>query len=498
LLTSGLLSDGARRYAAGMASAPLAGLLQHWRDAGAGPAYDRLAAALRALVLDGRLALGARLPSERGLAEALGVSRTTVTAAYSRLETAGLARRVHGAGTFVALPSSAPDGAGAPLQPGGQAPGVVELTHASPAATPWLAAAWEEALVQLAAHRATPGYAPAGLPALRARIAERFTARGLPTSPDQVMVTNGAQHAFALLLDVLTDPGDRVLVEHPTYPNAVDALRRRSLRPVPVPMASTGWDEDAVAAALRQSAPRLAYLMPDHQNPTGHHMADDVRQRLADMLARQRTTVVVDETLAELGLDDAPPAVPFAALARRGAVVVVGSASKTCWGGLRVGWVRAEPSVLRQLAVRRAALDGGTATGEQLVVAALLDRAEVLLEHRRTELRTARDALLAALALHVPHWAVRPPGGGLVVWCDLGRHASTALVTAAEQAGLRLVPGPRFGVDGSFEQYLRIPYCLPPDVLVGTVPVLARIDRAITDPAAARLAEHDPSVLVFS
>ena len=118
-----------------------------------------------------------------------------------------------------------------------------------------------------------------GLPELRAAIADRFTQRGVATSPDQILITSGALHAFDLLLRTLTGPGDRVLTELPSYPGALDAIRTNGARVVPVAArADGGWDVGAMQAALRQTSPRLAYLIPDYHNPTGGYIDEQQRR----------------------------------------------------------------------------------------------------------------------------------------------------------------------------------------------------------------------------
>ena len=125
----------------------------------------------------------------------------------------------------------------------------------------------------------------------------------MPTAPEQVLVTDGAQHAWTLLLRVLAGPGDRVLTEHPTYPAALDAVRAIGARPVPVPMLADGWDLDMLEATLRQAAPRLAYVIADHQNPTGLTMPAAARERLVALARATRTPLVIDDTIAGLHLD---------------------------------------------------------------------------------------------------------------------------------------------------------------------------------------------------
>ena len=140
-------------------------------------------------------------------------------------------------------------------------------------------------MVELPRYLAGTGYHPLGLTSLREALADRFTERGLPTTPDQVMVTSGALAGLAVTARALLSPGDRVLLESPTYPNAIDTLRRSGARPVALPLDRDGWDVEAAEAALRQTAPRAAYLIPDFHNPTGALMPDAQRAALGDALA---------------------------------------------------------------------------------------------------------------------------------------------------------------------------------------------------------------------
>jgi DNA-binding transcriptional MocR family regulator len=460
----------------------LARLLGTW-NAGADltPAYVRLAAAIRMLVLDGRLALATRLPGERELARALGVSRTTVTSAYDTMRSEGYAASRQGSGTWTTLPDSPSQPAGpVPFAPAPEAAGLIDLAHASPEAPATaLREAYEWALAQLPRFVHSHGYSLFGIPELRVAIADRYTRRGLPTTPDEVLVTSGAQHAFSLTVSLFADAGDRVLVEHPTYPNALDAIRRASTRPVPVPLSEDGWDIDAVEAAIRQTAPRLAYVNPDFQNPTGLLASDDERAALGHLVTRSRTRTIVDETLVELALDDHGGLTPLAAFVRDDLAITTGTASKTFWGGIRVGWLRADRATVRHLAAVRATVDNSSALIEQLAVTHLLGRIDEIRAHRRAQLIVQRDALVGALADRLPAWRVRVPDGGLVLWCDIGVPMSTALAAAVERHGVRLAAGPRFGVDGAFERRLRLPYTLAPDVLIDATDRIAAAFHSI-------------------
>ncbi|MFG2522140.1 PLP-dependent aminotransferase family protein [Streptomyces sp. NPDC048527] len=434
---------------------------------GTRPAYRHLAQAISALILDGRIALHVRLPAERELAAAVGTSRTTVTAVYDLLRESGYAHSRQGSGTWTALPEGrTPNGVARLLGPEDTA---IDLARASPGLPPQvLVDALAHIAPQLAEQAHTPGYHPYGLPDLRAAVAERYTRRGLATLPEQILVTSGAQHALTLVLGLLSSPGDRVMVENPSYPNALEALRRARLRTVSVPVTDTGWDIEITESTLRQVVPQLAYLIPDFHNPTGCLMPEHERVRVLRAAERSGTWLVIDETLADLALDVPAPS-PFAshtAPGGTGQVITIGSMSKTHWGGLRIGWLRAPARLVTELAGQRVATDMGGSVVDQLLALALLDRADELLPPRLEQLRLQRAALATALSEHMPHWTWQLPPGGLSLWVDLGEPVASALSERALDNGVRIESGACFATDpGIFEQRMRIPYTTPADTL---------------------------------
>jgi DNA-binding transcriptional MocR family regulator len=442
-----------------------------WRRPGV--AAHALADALRALVVDGRLAVRTRVPSERALAPELGVSRGTVSRAYDRLRADGYLVSARGAGSWLTLPAGA--GPGAPLpEPGSAGPRTLDLTIASlPAPEPLLGEAAQRAARALIRHTATLGYAAAGIGALRAAIATRFTARGVPTRADQILVTSGAQHALHLVLALLVAPGERVLVDAPSYPRTLAAVRVARGRAVAVPLGAAGWDAGAWLAALEALGTRLALTIPDFHNPTGLTMSVADRRALATACARAGTILVADESHADLRLDGPALPPPLAAFDPGGAVVTIGSMSKPAWGGLRMGWIRAAPRLVRELAAGRADLDMAGPVLEQLLAVELLERWDDVVASRRALLRPRRDALLAALAEHAPAWTCRRPRGGLSAWVRLPAPVATRLSAAAAREGVLVTPGPSFSVDGTFEHHVRLPFTLPPDDLHTAVRTLA-------------------------
>lgn len=458
----------------------LARELGNWRTSTrSGPAYHGLADAIRLLIVDGRLPVGARLPSERVLAEALRVSRTTVTAAYTQLREDGYLNARRGARSTTALPVTS--AIAAPIS----APTLSLAGAALSAPASAVMTAFAEAADDVAPYLQGMGHELVGTVALRQAIAERYCERGLPTEPDEIMVTTGALHAIGLILTAYLQPGDRVLVEQPTYHGALSAITTAGARPVPVSMTEHGWDLEALEAAVHQLAPNLAYLIPDNQNPTGHTLPAADRKHLAHIISETRTRTIIDETITDIWLDEpAPPPLATELRSRHDLVLTVGSMSKSFWGGLRIGWIRAERNTIATLVALRPSVDMGTPILEQLAAAKLLTQRDDLLPQRREILRARRAFLRSLLQQHLPDWQPGPGAGGMSLWVRLPAPVSTALSAAASRIGLELPAGPRFGVDGTLERFVRVPYALPEAQLTEAVALLARAWHSVTGSAA--------------
>jgi DNA-binding transcriptional MocR family regulator len=458
------------------------------------PEYAALATAIRGLLRDGRVPLGVRLPAERELAEALAISRTTVTAAYRELRASGHLTSRRGAGSFTALPEGQRVGSSGLWTPDGPSD-MIDLGCAAPEAPAEIVEAAAQATRELPAYLTGAGYHPSGLPVLRARIAEAFTARGLATSPEQVIVTGGVQQAVDLILRLLVTPGQSALVESPTYPNVLAALRAHRARVVTSNLdPAAGWEEELLLAEVRSTRPTVAYLIPEFQNPTGHVMPERLRSLLPAAAHRAGTDLIVDESFVDLRFDGAEPQPrPVASFDAHARVLTVGGMSKPYWGGLRVGWVRAASPVIARLSALRVTIDMAPPVLDQLVAAALLDRAAEVIQTRRHRLREQRDALAQALRLQLPQWGFTPPSGGVSLWVELDAPVSTALAQAAHEHGVRLAPGSLFGVEGTLERYVRLPFTLPGPDLIEAV---RRLAAAHADLTRARPASWTPPSLV--
>ncbi|MDX3107143.1 PLP-dependent aminotransferase family protein [Nonomuraea angiospora] len=467
---------------ANLADGDLVDLLGRWAS-GRGPLYLLLAARLRALIDDGVLPPDQALPPDRVLAKRLAVGRGTVVAAYDLLQQEGRVVRRQGSGTRVAaleLPATrAADGVAAnPLLLHILHPpdGVQLLTCAAPDDMPEaMFEAYEEAGARLAGTRDL-GYQPAGNPALRAALAAYYTGRGVPTTPEEIMLTTGAQQALTLLAGLLVAPGDTVLTEAPTYPGALEVFRHAAavVRP--------GTAED-----LRER-PALGYFVPTSRNPDGAVMDNPARRRLAALAAEHDVPLIDDEVCAELCFTGGTPP-PLASFERGEHLITVGSMSKLVWGGLRVGWIRAAAPLVSRLARLRAVFDLGGEVFSQLAAVALLRRLEEVRAARVRTLRRRHDHLCAQLRERLPSWEFEPALGGQTIWVRIPHGDVDSFAQVALRHGVAVPPGRSFDPLGGHADRMRLHFLFPEDELSRAVNNLA-LAWAVFDGADRPVSRH--------
>jgi DNA-binding transcriptional MocR family regulator len=315
------------------------------------------------------------------------------------------------------------------------------------------------------------GLDPAGLPALRAEVARHLTQhQALPTAPDQLVITAGAQEALWVLSRLL--PGTRVLARCPSYPGLAGVLRGTRAELVHVPADAAGEDPNAIQRAGR-SPGAIAYLMPTGHNPTGTVMPALRRQALAAIADAGRVTVVEDLTLADLvlgGASGAPP--PLAALSTQ--VIAVGSVSKVLWGGLRVGWIRVSEPLRSAVIARKSALNLGTAAISQALAARLLTGVDAdWLAAHRAALTERRDLLTALVSAHLPAWRTRTPDAGLSLWAEVPLDNADAFTLAAARQGVTVMAGSAACADGRHRHFVRLSFAEQPSTLELAVERLA-------------------------
>jgi DNA-binding transcriptional MocR family regulator len=453
--------------------------LGRW-SSGRGPLYVLLAARLRRLIDDGELPPGVLLPPDRALSAALAVGRTTVVAAYELLRSEGRITRRQGSGTRVAGTASGTV-EDAPVDPifldalESRDDGVLLAICAAPGdPPPQLAEAYARILAELADITGDIGYYPYGHPVLRDAIAARYVDRGVPTTPDQILVANGGQQALSLLAHALLSPGDQVLVEAPTYPGALEAFHEEAAVLRGLPVGLDGFEE-----AVRERRPALAYVIPTYHNPTGSVLSALARQRLARLAAASDVPLIEDEVPADLGFPGTPQPRPLAAF--NDAVISVGSLSKSVWGGLRIGWVRAPAPLVNRLARLRAVHDLGGNVPAQLAAAHLVGMLDEL--DLATELKSRHDHLRALLTEHLPSWKVPQIRGGQTLWVRLPEGDGNSFAQAAMRHGIAILPGSGLDVTGRSDPYVRLHFRAHPADLTEAVTRLTTTWHAYNPPA---------------
>jgi 2-aminoadipate transaminase len=309
----------------------------------------------------------------------------------------------------------------------------------------------------------TEGYLP--LREMIARHTERF---GLHITPDNIMITSGSQQALDLLGKVFINPGDRILVESPTYLGALQAWNAYGAEYVAVPLDEDGMDTDALECALRVG-PKFIYALPNFQNPAGVTLAMERRRRLVEMADRYGVPIVEDDPYGQLRFEgEHLPALVVldgcglhnGDFCYRGNVIYLSTFSKILAPGIRLAWVVAPPEVIGKLVQAKQGTDLNTATLNQMV-AYEVARGGFLDEHMqliRRVYRERRDAMLDAMQRHFPHgvhWT--RPQGGLFLWVTLPQGMdSTELLRAALKEKVAFVPGASFHPGGGGQNTMRL------------------------------------------
>jgi 2-aminoadipate transaminase len=331
-------------------------------------------------------------------------------------------------------------------------PGVVSFAGGLPAPELFdldgLREAFAQALTGPDAGRALQYSATEGNPALRTQVAARLTARGLPTRPDELLITSGSQQALALAAAVMLEPGDRVLVEEPSYLAALQCFGLARAITIPAPCDDDGLDPDALEALIAQHSPKLLYTIPTFHNPTGRTLPLERRRSLAAIVERTGLWVIEDDPYGELRYSGEPLPAIASFPETEGRTLALSTLSKIAAPGLRLGWVRAPRTLLRQLTIAKQAADLHSSTIDQAAAARWLATCDLdgHIERLRAEYGARRDALVDGLATALPKGSTHNrPEGGMFVWarlpdgCDAGE-----LLPRALERDVAFVPGKHF------------------------------------------------------
>lgn len=452
-----------------------------------GPLFLAIAEAITRDITRGRLRPGARLPGTRALARALGVNRNTVDAAYQELLTQGWLQAEPARGTYVAQDLPQPMLARRPesAAPAPMAPRAgLAFTDGAPdpklVPDKALARAFRRALLS-PAFRAGADYGDArgSLPLRQALAAYLSSDRGVVTDPAQLLITRGSQMALFLAARAALAPGQVIAVEEPGYPLAWAAFRAAGAQVQGVPVDGGGLRIDALEAALaRDPRIRAVYVTPHHQYPTTLTMGAARRLHLLDLAQRHGLALIEDDYDHEYRFEGRP-VLPLAARAPEGLpLIYVGSLSKLLSPGIRLGYALAPEPLLARMAEARAAIDRQGDAPLEAALAELIRDGDLGRHARKARrvYRARRDLLAGLLEAHLAgRISFDLPAGGLALWLRCEAVSAEAWAEAAGQAGLALLSGTRFALEGPAPQAFRLGFAaLDEGQIARAVQILAR------------------------
>ncbi|WP_138752067.1 PLP-dependent aminotransferase family protein [Paenibacillus sinopodophylli] len=447
------------------------------------PLYQQIVDHIERGISYAQLPPGSSLPSERKLAEQLGVNRSTVMQAYEELRASGLVESVVGSGTRVSMTKWGVSQVHTPnwrlYTDGGTFLPNLPLMRRIREVTQY-----ESAIINFASGELSSdlfpnqivsrilreesfgehlGYDdPQGFLTLRQAIAGRLLRdQGIRTSESSMLVTSGSQQSLYLITQCLLSPGDAVAIEDPSYTYSLPMFQSAGLRIFRLPVHSDGIDPEDIIALYRKHRIRMVFLNPNFQNPTGTTLSDVKKKRVLAIAAELRIPIVEDDPFSLTGFQGIVPA-PLKAMDQDGIVLYIGSLSKIAASGLRIGWLVAPQSVVERLSDARQQMDFGLSIVAQWTAERLLSSGEfdihlqMLRESLNQKQRFMVDALTDSLQEKI---TFSPPVGGLNIWCRIKHPADDGkLLEEAIKRGVVFVPG---SVYGSEPGYVRFSYAKP-------------------------------------
>lgn len=458
------------------------------------PLYDQIADQITNLINNKELLGGSRLPSMRDLAAEIGVNRNTVSLAYAELESSGVVQTKVGSGTYVKKRTAETSSKPWEGDTSGGGENSIRLEHALSRRTRHenplverLSSGDRENRIELGGLVADREFFPAeefrlvlsdvvkemgpiildygsqeGYAPLRRWLAERLSASCGAVAEENLFMLNGSQQGLDLVAKLLLDEGDTVVVEAPTYHNAIGVFRMYGARLQPIPLDDQGMRSDMLTEFLESGRRvKLIYCMPTFQNPTGITMSRERRGEIAAIAARHGVPMLEDSFDAELRYRGEPE-LSLRAMPGGGNTMLLGTFSKILFPGLRLGWLVVPP--LFRKAFRRvraytdlaAGLLGQAAMHRFCEMGYLDDHLELVCRENRARLK----AMLDAMEKHLPEgvsWTV--PEGGMSLWVTLpGGIDSVELLIEARRAGVNFSPGSLFHVGGDGNHALRLSF----------------------------------------
>ncbi|KPV61289.1 GntR family transcriptional regulator [Paenibacillus sp. A3] len=442
------------------------------------PLYQQIADDIERRISYGEFPPGSLLPSERKLAEQLGVNRSTVILAYAELRALGIVESRTGSGTRVSkykwgvTPKHTPNWHRY-VEGGSFLPNLPFLRRVREALQQ------DNTLIDFASgelgadispveeintlmdenhYTAYLGYAnPQGFGPLREALVTYLSQyRGIQTTESSILITSGSQQSLYLITQCLLAPGDAVAIEDPSYCYSLPMFQSAGLRLFRLPVDAKGIRPEDVRSLYKKHRIKMVFINPNYQNPTGLALDAERRIELLDVASELGLPIVEDDPFSLTAYDGMPPR-PLKSMDPIGSVLYIGSFSKIAASGLRVGWMVAPHSVVERLADARQQMDFGLSVVPQQVAAQFLKSPYVQphLDRLRMHLLYKRDLLISALRQELPDLvSFSIPQGGLHLWCKIIPEVSdNKLFEEAIRHGVIFVPGSVYGSDSGYVRF---------------------------------------------
>ncbi|UVI33135.1 MocR-like pyridoxine biosynthesis transcription factor PdxR [Paenibacillus spongiae] len=465
------------------------------------PLYQQIADHLEQRISYGEYPPGSLLPSERKLADQLGVNRSTVILAFAELRSMGIIESRTGSGTRVsktkwgATPKHTPNwsryaegGSFLPNPPFMRR--IREALHQHPSLIDFASgelsadlAPNDEITKLMSEHKYTSylGYDnPQGyVPLRQALVSYLERHRGIHTTESSILITSGSQQSLYLITQCLLSPGDAVAIEDPSYCYSLPMFQSAGLRLFRLPVDSSGIRPEDIRALYKKHRIKMVFMNPNFQNPTGMVFDAERRKQLLDLASELRLPIVEDDPFSLTAYDGVPPS-PLKSMDMIGSILYIGSFSKIAASGMRIGWMVAPNSIVERLADARQQMDFGLSVIPQQVAAQFLNSNHFVphLERLRMQLQFKRDLLIEALQKELPDLVTFSiPQGGLHLWCKLIPEVHDGkLLEEAIRRGVVFVPGSVYGSDSG---YIRFTYARAKAEEIG--PGIAKFAEALRE-----------------
>jgi len=474
------------------------GLILNLTESSSEPKYRQIISQVVHLVDQDVLRPGMRMPSSRELAEALGINRSTVYRAYQDLWALGYIESTPGSYSVIRkrariAPRREPERLSimnwknvsseaadllytryskendmlGPVRKNG----FIDFSILSPESSLFPLDEFRKCLNQvmvnfgqeLLDYGETTGYGP-----LREYIADRMMMHSVHVSPDEIMITTGAQNGLELIMHLLSEAGDAVAFEAPTYSRAIDLFRMHGVGLVPIPMEQTGMNLDILERQMRLKRLKMVYTIPNFHNPTGITSIQKHRERLIALCEESGVPLVEDGFEEEMKYFG-KAILPVKSMDKGGVVIYVGTFSKVLFPGLRVGWIAADRSCIERLVPlkRASSLSGNHLTEAALEQFCRRGYYDLHIKRMHRLYRKRMMAALKSLEQNLSGFPVswKPPAGGYTIWLEIPGFADHEhrIVKRLLEKNVKIMPGSPYYIEGKKTLYLRLSVAKTPE-----------------------------------